>query len=66
MLEKIYIYKYIYTHTHTHTYIYIHVTWIILCVYSLPRLNIAEKQLAKVASSYVMGSQHCKGEEGGF
>ena len=31
-----------------------------------PPLNNVEKEGAKVASSYVMDSQHCIGEEGGF
>ena len=40
--------------------------WTILCFYPLPTLNNVEKQWAKVASSYVMGSQHCVGGEGEF
>ena len=38
----------------------------ILCFYPLPHLNNVEEQGAKLASSYVMGSQHCIGGEGGF
>ena len=38
----------------------------ISCFYSLPPLNKVEKQRAKFASSYVMGSQHCVGGEGDF
>ena len=38
--------------------------WAILCSTPLPSLNNAEKQQAKLASSYVIGSQHCiEGEE---
>ena len=40
--------------------------WTILCFYPLPPLNSVEKQLAKVASSYVIGSQNCIGGEGEF
>ena len=38
----------------------------ILCFYSLSPLNNVEEQWEKLASSYVMGSQHCIGGEGGF
>ena len=38
----------------------------ILCFCPLPRPNNVEKQLAKLASSYVVGLQHCIGGEGGF
>ena len=41
-------------------------TWTISCFSSIPPLNNVEKQWAKLASSYVMGSQHCIGGEGGF
>ena len=40
--------------------------WVILCFYLLLPLNNVEKQLAKVASSYVMGSQHSIRGEGEF
>ena len=40
--------------------------WAISCFYSLTPLNNDEKQRAKFASSYVMGSQHCIGGEGDF
>ena len=40
--------------------------WTISCFYSLPPLNYVEKQGAKLASSYAMGSQHCIEGEGGF
>ena len=40
--------------------------WAISCFYSLPPLNNVEKQWAKLVSTYVMGSQHCTGGEGGF
>ena len=52
------------------------VFWITSCFYPLPPLTNAEKQCAKLATSYVMGwkfasgyvmgSQHCIGGEGGF
>ena len=35
--------------------------WATSCFYPLPPLNNVEKQRAKLASSYVMGSQHCIG-----
>ena len=38
--------------------------WAISCFYPLPPLNSVEKQLAKFASSYVMGPQHWIGVEG--
>ena len=38
----------------------------ILCFYPVPPLNNVEKQIAKVASSYVTASQHCIGGEGRF
>ena len=37
-----------------------------LCFYSLPPYNNVEKQWAELASSYDMGSQHCKGGDGAF
>ena len=37
----------------------------ILCFSPLPPLNNVDKQLAKLASSYNMGLQHCVGGEGG-
>ena len=40
--------------------------WAISCFYPLPPLNNVEKQRAKFASSYVMGSQHCIEGERGF
>ena len=40
--------------------------WAISCSYSLPPLNNVEKQRAKLASSHVIGSQHCIGGEGDF
>ena len=40
--------------------------WAISCFYPLSPFNNVEKQGAKVASSYVMGSQHCIGGEGDF
>ena len=40
--------------------------WEISCFYPLPPFNNVEKQGAKVALSYVTGSQHCIGEEGDF
>ena len=40
--------------------------WEISCFYPLPPLNNVEKQRAKVASSYIIGSQHCIGGEGDF
>ena len=40
--------------------------WIISCFYPLPPLNNIEKQWAKLASSYVMGLQHCIEGEGGL
>ena len=40
--------------------------WKILCFYPLPPLNNVEIQRAKRVSSYIMGSQHCNGGEGGF
>ena len=40
--------------------------WAISCSYPLPALNNVEKQRARLASSYVMGSQHCVGGEGDF
>ena len=41
-------------------------SWEILCFYPLPPLNNVEKQQAKLASTYVLGSQHCIGGEGDF
>ena len=38
--------------------------WAISSFYPLPPLNNVEKQGAKLASSYVMGLQHCIGREG--
>ena len=38
----------------------------IWCFYPLPPFNNVEKQWAKLAPGYAMGSQHCIGEEGGF
>ena len=38
--------------------------WAISCFYPLPPLNNVEKQRAKFALSYVMGSQHFIGGEG--
>ena len=40
--------------------------WTILCFSPLPPLNNVEEQWAKLASSNVMGSQHCIGGEGEF
>ena len=40
--------------------------WAISYFYPLPSLNNVEKKRAKLASSYVMGSQRCKGEKEGF
>ena len=40
--------------------------WAISRFYPLSPFNNVEKQGAKVASSYVMGSQHCIGGEGDF
>ena len=40
--------------------------WTISCFYLLPPLNNVEKQRAKLASSYVMGSQDCIGRKGDF
>ena len=40
--------------------------WTISCFSTLPSLNNVEKQREKLASSYVMGSQHCIGGEGDF
>ena len=40
--------------------------WAISCFYPLPPLNNVEKERAKLASSYVMGLQHCIGGEGDF
>ena len=40
--------------------------WTILCFYPVPPLNNVEKQWSKVASGYVMGSQHWKGKRGNF
>ena len=40
--------------------------WTILCFYPRPPLNNVEKQREKLASSYVMGWQHCTGREGYF
>ena len=40
--------------------------WTCLCFYPLPPLNNVEKQRAKLASIYVIGSQNCIGEEGEF
>ena len=40
--------------------------WAISCFFPLPPLNNVEKQTAKLAPSYVMGSQHCIGGEGDF
>ena len=39
--------------------------WAISYFYPLPAFNNVEKQGAKVALSYVMGSQHCIGVGGG-
>ena len=39
--------------------------WITSCFYPHPPLNKVEKQWEKLASSYVMGSQHCIRAEGG-
>ena len=36
------------------------------CVYPFSPLSNVEKQRAKLASSYVTGSQHCVGGEGDF
>ena len=38
----------------------------ILCFSPLPPLNNIEEQLAKLASSNIMGLQHCIGGEGEF
>ena len=38
----------------------------ILCFSSFPRLNNVEEQRAKLASSNIMGLQHCIGGEGEF
>ena len=38
--------------------------WTILCFYPFPPLNNVEKQSAKVASSYVMGSHYRRRGEG--
>ena len=38
----------------------------ISCFYPLPPLSNVEKQQAKLASSHVMGSQHCIGGKGDF
>ena len=40
--------------------------WTVLCFYPFPPLNNIEKQWAKVASSYIMGSRYRRGGEGGF
>ena len=40
--------------------------WTILCFSPLPPLNNVEEQWAKLASSNVIGSQHCIGGEGEF
>ena len=40
--------------------------WTILCFYVLPPLNNVEKKLAKLVSSYVMGTPHCIAGEGEF
>ena len=40
--------------------------WTILCFSPLSFLNNVEDQLAKLASSNVIGSQHCIGGEGKF
>ena len=40
--------------------------WTILCLSTLPPLNNVEEEWAKLASSNVMGSQHCTGGEGEF
>ena len=40
--------------------------WTILCFYSLPPLNNVEKQWVKLASSYLICSQHCIKGEGKF
>ena len=40
--------------------------WAISLFYVLPPLNNVEKQRAKLASGYVVGSQHCIGGEGDF
>ena len=42
------------------------VIWAILCLSSLPALNNVEVKWAKLASSNVMGLQHCIEEEGEF
>ena len=39
---------------------------ITFCFYPLSPLNNVEKQWAKVASSYVMGLQHCRGGQWKF
>ena len=40
--------------------------WTTLCFSPLPPLNNVEQQGAKLASSNVIGSQHCIGGEGEF
>ena len=40
--------------------------WAILCFYPLPPLNNVEKQQAKLASSFVMGSQQFIGGKANF
>ena len=40
--------------------------WAISCFYPLPSLKNVEKQRVKLASSYVMGSQHGVGVEVDF
>ena len=40
--------------------------WAISFSYPLPPINNVEKQRANLASSYVMGSQHCIGGEEDF
>ena len=42
------------------------VIWAISCFYLLPLPTNVEKQQAKLASTYVMGSQDCIGGEGDF
>ena len=40
--------------------------WTISCSYPLSPINNVEKQRGKLASSHVMGSQHCIGGEEDF
>ena len=40
--------------------------WTIMCFSPLHPLNNVEEQWAKLASSNVIGSQHCRGGEGEF